>query len=126
MENKTSKKKWIIAAICIILVIFFVSIFPGKTRYTENMKKVREDYNPWYLETKLNGGDLLDSALKNEKWSEENNTVIVKGKDKKTGDSIVITYKIDDRGKVTFESMTRNGEEKDMGNWYKYLTNYIK
>ena len=75
------------------------------------MRVVRENFNPWHLETNLNGGDLFDKALKNAKWDDEDGTVTITGTDNKTGDSIEVIFEVaDDRAK--FISMEQEGEEK--------------
>ena len=54
----------------------------GEVNYTENMIRVREKYNPWYLSSKLKAGEIYDNALKNADWKDNGDTVIVSGIDK--------------------------------------------
>lgn len=106
-------------------VMLFAITACGTINYTENMKVVRENFNPWYLETNLNGGDLFDKALKRAKWDDENGKVTITGIDNKTGDKIEIVFKVEDET-ADFVSMKREDKKKDYVDFYNYMTNYIE
>lgn len=97
----------------------------GEVNYTENMIRVREKYNPWYLSSKMKAGEIYDKVLKNTDWKDNGDTVIISGIDKKTGKRISITYEIK-RNTVDVKKMIVNGEEKDYFYWYKYMTSYLE
>ena len=112
--------------LCLLCVVMLFSITGfGTPNYTDNMRVVRENFNPWYLETNLNGGDLFDRALKYAKWKDEDGKVTITGTDNKTGDSIEVIFEVKDDS-AEFVSMKRDGKEKKYGDFYGYLTNYIE
>ena len=82
----------------------------------------------------LNGktfGEILDVALEDAKWSEDNNysltsgAVIVQGKDKESGENIKITWlKKAEEASSNFESMTKGNEEMGYSQFLSYLQDY--
>lgn len=113
-----------IKSLLIILFLIFVTGC-GTKNYSENIIKVREKFNPWYLSSKTKAGEIYDKALNNIKWEEKDNIVIVKGIDKKTRKEITVEYEIKKNG-IDMKKMTINGEEKSYAEWYKYMTGFIE
>ena len=97
----------------------------GKVKYTENILLAREHYQPWYLSSRLNGGEVYDRALRHQKWEDTGDQVIVSGIDKKTRKKIVVIYEVKKNNRVEVVKMTVNGEEKSYFDWYDYMTKYI-
>lgn len=114
-------KKIINILLCLIILLGVSGC--GKVKYTDNMLKVREDFNPWNLEVSENVGDLLDKALEKAKWSDKNNIVKVKGKDQKTGKDVEVTFTIKDE-QVTFDKMVLDGKETDYIGFFEYIADY--
>ncbi len=113
-------KKLVNLLLCLIIIL---GLSGCGNKYTENIRKVREEFNPWQLEVKENVGELLDKALDNSKWTDKNNVVTVKGKDKDTGDDVKITFLIED-DKITFDKMIIGDEEKDYIGFFEYTAKY--
>ena len=118
------KKILSIGIVALLITMLFLLAGCGKINYTDNMLMVREHFQPWYLSSNKNAGEIYDIALKNTKWTDENGIVTVSGTDKKSGEKIVVTYEIDGEH-VEFISMTQNDEKKDYSDWYNYMTKYI-
>ena len=96
----------------------------GKENYTEKQIQVREHFQPWYLSSKMTAGEIYDKALRNQKYTEDEDELVIEGKDKKTGKKIKVYYEF--KGdRPDFESMTIDGEDKSYSDWYKYMTSYI-
>lgn len=96
----------------------------GKVNYTEKQIQVREHYQPWYLSSKMTSGEIYDKALRNQKYTEDEDELILEGKDKKTGKKIKVYYEFKgDHPSVV--SMKIDGEDKSYIDWYKYMTSYI-
>lgn len=96
----------------------------GKVNYTEKQIQVRDHYQPWYLSSKMTSGEIYDKALKHQKWDEDEDELILEGKDKKTGKKIRVYYEF--KGDhPTVRGMTIDGEDKSYIDWYKYMTSYI-
>ena len=116
-------KKLLLCLLCGVMLFSITGC--GTPNYTDNMRVVRENFNPWHLETNLNGGDLFDKALKRAKWDDNDGTVTITGTDTKTGDSMEVVFEVaDDRAK--FISMIQEGEDKSYAQFYRYITNYIE
>lgn len=111
-------------SILLVGLFTFTLVGCGKVNYTENMIRVREKYNPWYLSSKTKAGEIYDKALKNTDWQDDGDTVVISGTDRKTGSKIVITYEIKELT-VDMKEMTIDGEKKSYVDWYKYMTSYI-
>lgn len=117
-ENRM--KKIVNLLLCLIIILGISGC--GK-KYTANIQRVREEFNPWQLEVKENVGELLDKALDNSKWTDKDNVVTVKGKDKNTGDDVKITFLIKDDN-ITFGKMIIGDEEKDYIGFFEYTSEY--
>ena len=112
--------------LCYLLVGIIIICLTGcgKVNYTEKQIQVREHYQPWYLSSKMTSGEIYDKALRNQKWTEDEDELILEGKDKKTGKKITVYYEFkSDHPKVI--SMKIDGEDKSYIDWYKYMTSYI-
>lgn len=116
------KKKLLITLLIGVFVLGLTGC--GKVNYTEKQIQVREHYQPWYLSSKMTSGEIYDKALKNQKWTEDEDELILEGKDKKTGRKIRVYYEFKgDHPSV--REMTIDGEDKSYIDWYKYMTSYI-
>ena len=115
-------KKLINLLLC--LIVLFGVAGCGK-EYSDNIVKVRENFNPWQLDIKENVGDLLDKALEKAKWKDKDNVVTVTGKDQKTGNDVKITFEIKD-DTINFDKMIIDGEEKDYIGFFEYIRDYAE
>ena len=116
-------KKKVVSILLIIIAIICITGC-GKVNYTEKQIQVREHYQPWYLSSKMTAGEIYDKALRNQKYTEDEDELVIEGKDKKTGKKIRVCYEF--KGdRPDFESMTIDGENKSYSDWYKYMTSYI-
>ena len=117
--NKNSRKLLIIIFFAILLIILGNTLFFGSRR-SQNVEKVRH----WYINEKYEAIDIYRKALLFQRWDEKSGVVTLTGRDKKTFDKIVITFKVE--GYPSFVKMTRNGKLQDYDEWYQYMTSYIK
>ncbi len=102
--------------LCLLLCSLFLFTVTGcgdknsKKGYSEAIVAVRD-----YKTDRGNKyGDLFDKALENSKWTEKDDTVTVKGKDKESGKTIEIIWKVtkNDSGeyKIKPTKFLRDGE----------------
>ena len=92
-------------------------LFPGQGAQYAGMGA---DFCERYREA----GEIYDKALRNQKYTEDEDELILEGKDKKTGKKIVVYYEFKgDNPDVT--AMKIDGEDKSYSDWYKYMTSYI-
>ena len=96
----------------------------GNVNYTEKQIQVREHFQPWYLSSKMTAGEIYDKALSNQKWMEDEDELILEGKDRKTGRIIKVYYEFKGN-QPSVRSMTVDGKDKSYSEWYKYMTSYI-
>ena len=115
-------KKIVSLLLCLVIIL---GTFGCSKKYSENILKVREEFNPWQLDIEENVGDLLDKALENAKWKDKDNVVTVTGKDQKTGDDVKITFEIKDDA-INFDKMIIDGEEKDYIGFFEYIRDYAE
>ena len=95
----------------------------GNQQYSENIRKVRDEFNPWQLETEQTVGILLDRALKEAKWEDNEGVVTVTGKDNKTGEEIKVTFEVKEDN-IQFVNMERNNEDNDYFKFFEYIASY--
>lgn len=101
-----------------------------KVTYTEGMMNLR-NFDPLILEGH-SAGELLDIALKNADWKEDDKynidyaAVIVTGKDKKTGEKVKIVWNAEEESGTGFITMTIGDEEKGYSSFLSYLGEYIE
>ena len=117
-------KKKVLLSIFLIGVMVIGLTGCGKVNYTEKQIQVREHFQPWYLSSKMTAGEIYDKALKNQKWTEDEDELILEGKDKKTGKKIKVYYEFKGE-QPNVRSMSIDGEDKSYSDWYKYMTSYI-
>lgn len=127
-------KRKILTIGCVILLAVMLITLTGcgnseNENYSEDIQNIRNQ-----TVGLLNGktfGAILDVALENSKWSENDNysltsgAVIVKGKDKNSGEDIEITWlKKAEEASSNFEKMTKGGEEIGYSQFLSYLQEY--
>lgn len=126
--KKIDKKILIGVGIALVIIILLVSGIFGK-RYTKNMKTFRESSSWMYLYRHKDGstykyGELLDIALKNSKWKEENGTVTITGKDSRTKENVEIIIKFQN-GDMDFANFKKGDKETtSFTSFYGWLYNY--
>lgn len=128
MKNKILGVGITIALIIMLLVLTGCDNSESKN-YSEDIQNIRNQ-----TVGLLNGktfGAILDVALENAKWSENDNyslksgAVMVKGKDKNSGDEVeIIWLKKADEASSNFEKMTKGGEEIGYSQFLSYLQDY--
>ena len=101
-----------------------------KVEYTEGMMNLR-NFDPLILEEHT-AGELLDIALKNAKWEEDEKysidytAVIVTGEDNKTGEKVEIIWNAEEESGTGFIKMTVGDEEYGYSQFLSYLGEYIE
>lgn len=97
--------------------------------YSEMINVIRENTTSAGLKM----GDILDSAIEKQDWTEEKKSVYITevkltGKDKQTGDSIEFLWEITSPGgdnhNYSCKSFLRNGEEKGILTAGAYIREY--
>lgn len=128
MKNKILGVGITITLIIILLVLTGCGN-SGSKNYSEDIQNIRNQ-----TVGLLNGktfGEILDVALENAKWSENDNyslqsgAVIVKGKDKNSGEEVEIVWlKKAEVASSNFEKMTKAGQEIGYSGFLSYLQDY--
>lgn len=127
------KQKILTMGCTILLTIMLITLTgcgnSNNKNYSEDIQNVRNQ-TVGILNDKTFGA-ILDVALENEKWSENDNyslkggAVIVKGKDKNSGDDVEIVWlKKAKEASSNFEKMTKGGEEIGYSQFLSYLQEY--
>lgn len=126
-----------ISCILILTIILITLTGCGKNdsesnkNYSEDIQNIRNQ-TVGLLEGKT-FGDILDVALEDAKWSEDDSysltsgAVIVEGKDKETGENIeIIWLKKAETASSNFEKMTKGDEEIGYSQFLSYLQDYAE
>lgn len=132
------KKKILSLGVIAVLVVMLISLTgcgnnegeKKQQEYTEAMIELR-NYTVGVLDGKT-VGEILDIALEDAIWEENTNysimsgAVIVKGKDKNSGDEVELIWltKVES-GRVGFEEMTKGDEKIGYSAFLTYLQGYI-
>lgn len=117
--SKDKAKVFVIGLVAIVIVlIVVVSNLLKPVTYTENIKRVRN----WTLATQYDVATASEDAMKHVKWKDKKGVVTMTGKDRKTGDKIVVTFKVGTY--ITFDSMTRDGKNLEYSEWKDYMKSY--
>lgn len=122
-------KKILLIALCGALLFGITGCGSNKTKYTENMEDMR-NITIGYLENN-HLGELLDKAIEDASWEEDENysstsgAIIVTGKDKNTKDSVELVWLISpESGENGFESLKIDGTNKSYSEFLEYLKDY--
>lgn len=127
------KQKILTVGCAILLAIMLITLTgcggAGSTNYSEDIQTIRNQ-----TVGLLNGktfGAILDVALENAKWSEDDSysltsgAVKVEGKDKESGEDVeIIWLKEAQEAGSNFEKMTKGGEEIGYSEFLSYLQDY--
>lgn len=126
--KKIDKKILIGVGIALVIIILLISGVFGK-KYTKNMELFRNSSSWLYLDKHEDGsnykcGELLDIALKNGKWEENNNRITITGEDSKTKENVKIIVDVKE-GKINFVSFKMGNKETTSSiSFYGWLYDY--
>lgn len=117
--NMNKARIFLVGALVVVIVFAIVLVNLLKPAvYSENIKRVRN----WSLSTQYDVATASEDAMKHVKWKDKKGVVTMTGKDRKTGDKIVVTFKVGTY--ITFDSMTRDGKNVEYSEWKEYMKSY--
>ena len=116
--SKDKAKLYLVGLAAVVVVLVVVSNLLKPATYTENIKRVRN----WNLSTEYDVATASENAMKHVKWKDKKGVVTITGKDRKTGDKIVVTFNVGTY--IAFDSMTRDGKDLSYSEWKDYMKSY--